>query len=157
VSRVQLAINVDDLPAAVAFYTKLFDTPPAKLRPGYANFSIADPPLKLVLIAGEQRGGTLYHLGVEVATTPEVVSAAHRLRANGLEATDEREVDCCYARQDKVWVRDPSGAPWEIYTVLGDAPAATVAKAGDCCEASSTTKASASPIGASSDRLCCAS
>jgi catechol 2,3-dioxygenase-like lactoylglutathione lyase family enzyme len=120
-SRVQLALNVDDLDTAIDFYSKLFATEPAKVRPGYANFAIAEPPLKLVLIAGEAAGGTLNHLGVEVASTDEVIAAQRRLSGRGLETTTEDEVTCCYAVQDKVWVAGPAGEPWEIYTVLADA------------------------------------
>jgi catechol 2,3-dioxygenase-like lactoylglutathione lyase family enzyme len=119
VSRVQLALNVSDLDAAVAFYSKLFATEPAKLRPGYANFAITEPPLKLVLIEGTT-GGTLNHLGVEVESTDQVASAKQRLAASGLATATEDEVECCYALQDKVWVDDPDGAPWEVYTVLAD-------------------------------------
>jgi catechol 2,3-dioxygenase-like lactoylglutathione lyase family enzyme len=119
-SRVQLALNVSDLDAAVSFYTKLFRTEPAKLRPGYANFAVSDPPLKLVLFEGEGQGGTLNHLGVEVANGDEVAAAKSRLEGGGLEAAAEEGVDCCYAVQDKVWVDDPDGAPWEVYTVLAD-------------------------------------
>ena len=118
-SRVQLALNVSDLDAAVAFYSKLFATQPAKLRPGYANFAIAEPPLKLVLIEGTS-GGTLNHLGVEVETAAEVASAQERLAASGLPTATEDRVACCYALQDKVWVDDPDGAGWEVYTVLSD-------------------------------------
>jgi len=118
-SRVQLALNVTDLDAAVVFYSKLFATEPAKLRPGYANFAIAEPPLKLVLVEGTT-GGTLNHLGIEVESTADVVSAQDRLSASGLATATEDEVACCYALQDKVWVDDPDGAPWEIYTVLAD-------------------------------------
>jgi catechol 2,3-dioxygenase-like lactoylglutathione lyase family enzyme len=119
-SRVQLALNVSDLDAAVAFYSKLFSSEPAKRRPGYANFAIADPPLKLVLIAGPV-GGTLNHLGVEVESADGVAAAQLRLTAARLETATEEDVACCYARQDKVWVDDPDGAPWEVYTVLADA------------------------------------
>src|SRR4051812_15893852 len=119
-SRVQLALNVDDLESAVAFYSKLFATEPAKVRPGYANFAIAEPPLKLVLIEGEAAGGTLNHLGVEVESTDEVAAAQARLAASGLTTATEDQVACCYAIQDKVWVDGPSGEPWEIYTVLAD-------------------------------------
>ena len=119
-SRVQLALNVDDLDAAVAFYSKLFATEPAKLRPGYANFAIAEPPLKLVLFEQPGQGGTLNHLGVEVDSSDDVAAAATRLSADGLQTATEDEVACCYARQDKVWVDGPSGEPWEIYTVLAD-------------------------------------
>ena len=120
-SRVQLALNVDDIEEAVSFYTKLFGTEPAKRRPGYANFAIAEPPLKLVLLENPGQGGSLNHLGVEVADTGAVDAEQNRLAAAGLAAIDERDTTCCYARQDKFWV---TGAPnverWEIYTVLQD-------------------------------------
>ena len=119
-SRVQLALNVSDIDAAVDFYSNLFDTPPNKVRPGYANFAIADPPLKLVLIQNETTGVRLNHLGVEVASPEEVGTAQARLAQAGLATTTEDGVACCYALQDKVWVDDPDGAPWEIYTVLAD-------------------------------------
>jgi len=119
--RVQLALNVEDIDDAIAFYRGLFATEPAKVRPGYANFAVDDPPLKLVLIENPGHGGTLNHLGVEVADTDEVSAAGARLAEAGLSTTVEDQVSCCYAVQDKVWVDDPNGAPWEIYTVLGDA------------------------------------
>jgi catechol 2,3-dioxygenase-like lactoylglutathione lyase family enzyme len=119
-SRVQLALNVSDLDAAIAFYSKLFDATPAKVRPGYANFAIAEPPLKLVLIEGEGEGGSLNHLGVEVESTDLVAAATARLTTEGLTCAAEDEVACCYAVQDKVWVDAPDGEPWEIYTVLAD-------------------------------------
>jgi catechol 2,3-dioxygenase-like lactoylglutathione lyase family enzyme len=119
-SRVQLALNVSDLDSAVAFYSKLFATEPAKVRPGYANFAIAEPPLKLVLIEGHGEGGTLNHLGVEVESTDAVGAAQRRLSGEGLATATEDEVACCYAVQDKVWVDAPDGEPWEIYTVLSD-------------------------------------
>jgi lactoylglutathione lyase len=117
-SRLQLALNVDELAPAIEFYSKLFATTPAKVRPGYANFAIDEPPLKLVLIETPGEGGTLNHLGVEVFSTDEVAAAQNRLTAVGLPTTTEEGVACCYARQDKVWVDGPSGEPWEIYTVL---------------------------------------
>ena len=120
-SRVQLALNVSDLDAAVAFYTKLFGVEPAKRRPGYANFAIDDPPLKLVLIEGHGQPGTMNHLGVEVESTALVAAATARLGAAGLAPATEDEVSCCYAVQDKVWVDAPDGEPWEIYTVRADA------------------------------------
>ena len=120
-SRVQLALNVTNLEAAIGFYSKLFGAEPAKVRPGYANFVIADPPLKLVLIEGEEAGGTLNHLGVEVETTAEVGAAQTRLAGVGLATATEDQVACCYAVQDKVWVEGPDAEPWEIYTVLADA------------------------------------
>jgi catechol 2,3-dioxygenase-like lactoylglutathione lyase family enzyme len=129
-SRVQLALNVSDLNASVEFYSQLFGTGPAKVRPGYANFAIAEPPLKLVLIEdGERRGGVagaLNHLGVEVGTPEEVRSATAGLAAAGLEPDVQEQTTCCYAVQDKSWVEDPDGAPWEVYTVLADAPARAV-------------------------------
>lgn len=121
-SRVQLALNVTDIDEAVTFYSKLFATGPAKVRPGYANFAIADPPLKLVLIEDPSREpGSLNHLGVEVGTTSAVTAAGARLAAEGLATRVEDEVTCCYAVQDKVWVAGPGGEPWEIYTVVADA------------------------------------
>ena len=120
-SRVQLALNVGDLDASIDFYTKLFKTPPAKIRENYANFAIAEPPLKLVLIAGTGEPGSLNHLGVEVGSTDEVADAAARMRAEGAICTVEEATTCCYAVQDKVWVSGPE-IPWEIYTVLADAP-----------------------------------
>lgn len=119
-SRVQLALNVDDLEAAVRFYSKLFGTAPAKRRHGYANFAVADPPLKLVLFEQPGKGGTINHLGVEVESTELVAAAQARLASEGLATSVEDDVACCYARQDKVWVDGPSGEPWEIYTVLAD-------------------------------------
>jgi catechol 2,3-dioxygenase-like lactoylglutathione lyase family enzyme len=118
--RIQLALRVNDLDAAVEFYSRLFAAEPSKQRPGYANFALEAPPLKLVLIEGEG-GGSIDHLGVEVADTAEVGAAADRLQAAGLAAFGEEDVSCCYAKQDKVWVRGPDGEPWEVYTVLGDA------------------------------------
>ena len=137
-SRVQLALNVSDLDTAIGFYSKLFDSPPAKVRPGYANFAVADPPLKLVLIETAQGreggiGGALNHLGVEVETSQEVSRASGRLSGAGLDTTEEHETTCCYAVQDKVWVEDPDATPWEIYTVLADAPV----EAGSCGDAAS--------------------
>jgi catechol 2,3-dioxygenase-like lactoylglutathione lyase family enzyme len=139
VSRVQLALNVSDLDGAIEFYSRLFATPPAKLRPGYANFAIAEPPLKLVLIENpEARGrgveGALNHLGVEVFSIDEVAAATARLKDEGLVTKVEAETTCCYAVQDKVWVNDPDGAPWEVYTVLADAPVETgVEGDASCC------------------------
>lgn len=138
-SRVQLALNVSDVDAAVEFYSKLFGAEPAKRRPGYANFAIAEPPLKLVLIEdltarGTGVGGALNHLGVEVESSAEVGAASGRLGEQGLATVEENATTCCYAVQDKVWVSDPDGAPWEIYTVLADAPAETGLNGdGECC------------------------
>jgi catechol 2,3-dioxygenase-like lactoylglutathione lyase family enzyme len=120
-SRIQLALNVDDLDKAVEFYSTLFDTTPAKRRPGYANFAVADPPLKLVLFENPEATGTLNHLGVERESMAEVEEQATRLEAAGLTLAVEGEVVCCYARQDKHWVTGPDGQRWENYVVLADA------------------------------------
>lgn len=131
--RVQLALNVADLDEAVGFYSKLFQTEPAKRRPGYANFAVVDPPLKLVLFENPSQAGTLNHLGVEVGTADDVVVATRRLSALGLQTDVEDGVTCCHALQDKVWVSG-ADARWEVYTVLNDAPQGDVpaAEAG-CC------------------------
>jgi hypothetical protein len=122
VSRIQLALNVADLDEAITFYSRLFATEPAKVRPGYANFAVADPPLKLVLIEdATQESGSLNHLGVEVESADEVAAAQIRLAAAELATVVEDQVSCCFAVQDKVWVDGPGGEPWEIYTVLADA------------------------------------
>src|SRR5690348_9106188 len=121
-SRVQLALRVADLEAAVGFYSRLFGTRPAKRRPGYANFAIAEPPLKLVLLEGAAGEPTrMDHLGVEVATTDDVAAATNRLADAGLATRIEDDTTCCYAVQDKVWVTGPGGEPWEVYTVKADA------------------------------------
>jgi catechol 2,3-dioxygenase-like lactoylglutathione lyase family enzyme len=121
-SRLQLALDVDDLDASIAFYATLFGTPPAKVRPGYANFAVVDPPLKLVLIESPGRGGSVNHLGVEVADPDAVDAEQTRLAAAGLASVDERGTTCCYAKQDKFWVQGaPDGERWEVYTVLEDA------------------------------------
>lgn len=127
-SRVQLALNVSDLDGAITFYSKLFGVGPAKIRPGYANFAIEQPPLKLVLFEGAGEPGTLNHLGVEVDSTDEVAATQARLAGEGLTCTTEDNVECCHALQDKVWVDAPDGRPWEIYTVLAD-----VAETQRCC------------------------
>lgn len=127
-ARVQLALNVSDLEASIAFYSAMFGVEPAKRRPGYANFAVADPPLKLVLIeTGEETrgtgtGGALNHLGVEVTSVEGVTAARDRFAEAGLASFDENDTTCCYALQDKVWVHDPAGAPWEVYTVKDENP-----------------------------------
>ena len=155
-SRVQLALNVSDLDEAIDFYAKLFGTGPAKVRPGYANFAIADPPLKLVLIEdAAQSPGTLNHLGVEVATSEEVTAAQTRLAGEGLATAVEEETSCCFAVQDKVWVDGPGGEPWEIYTVLSDteAPAGQLRSAEPGESACCATRPE--PTGAVSDASPC--
>src|SRR5919205_960775 len=120
-SRVQLALRVADLEGSVEFYSKLFGTVPAKRRPGYANFAVAEPPLKLVLLEGDPGEATrMDHLGVEVASAEEV-AATTRLGDAGMATRVEDNTTCCYAVQDKVWVTGPGGEPWEVYTVTGDA------------------------------------
>lgn len=150
-SRVQLAINVGDLEASIAFYAALLKTEPHKRRPGYANFAIDEPPLKLVLIEVEDRGhgvqGALNHVGIEVFDGAEVEEAAQRLTRAGLATFDERDTTCCFALQDKVWVHDPAGVPWEVYVVKDDdpvdaQPARSVLAMADgaesaCCQATS--------------------
>lgn len=137
-SRVQLALNVSDLESSIAFYSALFGAEPAKVRPGYANFALTTPPLKLVLIENPDAGGSLNHLGVEVADVQAVDAEQGRLAERGLTTTDERGTTCCYARQDKFWVRGaPDGERWEVYTVLADSP---------------TFEAPAEPVGAAA---CC--
>jgi catechol 2,3-dioxygenase-like lactoylglutathione lyase family enzyme len=146
-SRVQLALNVTDLDEAIGFYSKLFATEPAKVRPGYANFAVQNPPLKLVLIEGEI-GGTLNHLGVEVESREQVAAATTRLNDEGLATAPEDLISCCFAVQDKVWVDGPDGEPWEIYTVLADAKhpqgqlrTAEPGRTAACCATVSTEQA----------------
>jgi catechol 2,3-dioxygenase-like lactoylglutathione lyase family enzyme len=147
-SRVQLALNVDDLDASIAFYRTLFGTEPAKTRPGYANFAVAEPPLKLVLIENPGQGGSVNHLGVEVADTDTVDAEQTRLAAAGFASVDERGTTCCYAKQDKFWVEGaPNGEQWEIYTVLADSSTAGGPAEGSPCSCGDATlgpKASAS-------------
>jgi catechol 2,3-dioxygenase-like lactoylglutathione lyase family enzyme len=135
-SRVQIALNVDDLDTSVSFYSRLFATEPAKVRPGYANFAVADPPLKLVLIENPGQGGSINHLGVEVDDTSSVEEVRARLISDGLDSRDERGTTCCYAKQDKFWVEDtPNGERWEVYTVLADSPTFSADDQGEtgCC------------------------
>lgn len=156
-SRVQLALNVSDLDAAIDFYSKLFASAPAKVRPGYANFAIADPPLKLVLIeVAEARkngvAGALNHLGVEVGHPEQVAQAGTRLAGEGLDTRDQQGTTCCFAVQDKVWVEDPDATPWEIYTVLADAPVESgIGGDASCCAAATATATADAPAGVSAD------
>jgi catechol 2,3-dioxygenase-like lactoylglutathione lyase family enzyme len=133
-SRVQLALRVSDLEGSVAFYSKLFGVEPAKRRPGYANFAVENPPLKLVLLEGEPDQPTvLDHLGVEVFSTDEVGAATRRLTDAGLVTLEENNTECCYALQDKVWVRGPGNEPWEVYTVKADSAQLEKATDAACC------------------------
>jgi catechol 2,3-dioxygenase-like lactoylglutathione lyase family enzyme len=137
VSRIQLALRVSDLDKSIAFYTKLFGAEPAKRRPGYANFAIEEPPLKLVLIEGQPGQTTVMdHLGVEVFTTDEVTAATTRLQDSGLVTFAEEDTTCCYALQDKVWVHGPGQEPWEVYVVKADADHLDKQATSACCAAS---------------------
>jgi catechol 2,3-dioxygenase-like lactoylglutathione lyase family enzyme len=161
VSRVQLALNVSNIDEAVEFYAKLFGAQPAKRQPGYANFVIPEPPLKLVLIEdtnarGRGIGGALNHLGVEVPTPGEVTATTGRLSRAGLATRVEENTTCCFAVQDKVWVNDPDGAPWEIYAVLADASAETgMAGDGSCCGPEALESEPLSVGGSQSGSSCC--
>ena len=155
-SRVQLALNVDDVDEAVAFYSKLFGVEPAKRRDGYANFAVANPPLKLVLLENPGQGGTLNHLGVEVESTDLVDAEQNRLAGVGLASIDERGTTCCYAKQDKFWVEgSPSGERWEIYTVLEDSQTffSEECDSPECCSTDAATDATSEPVAAGSP--CC--
>jgi catechol 2,3-dioxygenase-like lactoylglutathione lyase family enzyme len=155
-SRVQLALRVADLEGSVAFYAKLFGTEPAKRRPGYANFAIAEPPLKLVLIEGTPGEPTrMDHLGVEVETTDEVTAATARLAAEGLATATETDTACCYAVQDKVWVTGPGAEPWEVYVVKGDADVLEKAADSACCAPAADAAAPAADAPAQSATAAC--
>lgn len=147
-SRVQLALNVDDLEQAIAFYSTLFDTSPAKVKPGYANFAVSEPPLKLVLIENPGHGGTINHLGIEVDTSQAVHAEIARLADEGMLTEEEIGTTCCFAIQDKVWVTGPAGEKWEVYTVLADSdtfgpdsPALGNDRSDTCCTANTPTQA----------------
>jgi catechol 2,3-dioxygenase-like lactoylglutathione lyase family enzyme len=149
--RVQLALRVADLEASIAFYSRLFGAEPAKRRPGYANFAIAEPPLKLVLLKGAPGDPTrMDHLGVEVETTEQVTGATTRLAAEGLPTATEEDTACCYAVQDKVWVTAPGGEPWEVYVVKSDADVLDKAADSVCC-----APAGAMPAAAEERTACC--
>jgi catechol 2,3-dioxygenase-like lactoylglutathione lyase family enzyme len=137
--RLQLALNVDDLDAAIAFYSKMFGTGPVKVKDGYANFAIAAPPLKLVLFSGAGEPGTLNHLGVEVASAESVAAAEQRLAAVGLATTDVSDTECCFAAKTETWLEAPDGQRWEWYVkhddidAYGDNVAVPSATATPCC------------------------
>ena len=151
-SRVQLALRVADLEGSVAFYSKLFGAEPAKRRPGYANFAITEPPLKLVLIEGQPGEPTrMDHLGVEVETAGEVTAATARLAGEGLVTATEEDTACCYAVQDKVWVTGPGNEPWEVYVVKGDADILDKTPGSVCCAPAAEADATAQPASAA----CC--
>ncbi len=141
-SRLQLALNVSNLEESIAFYSSFFKTPPAKVRPGYANFAVSDPPLKLVLFENPDHAGSINHLGVEVATTLEVVDATTYLGEQGFATEVEERTTCCFAVQDKVWVDGPDRSRWEVYTVLADASLdAAATPEASCCTDSSADQA----------------
>lgn len=152
-SRVQLALNVADLESSIEFYTKLFQTPPAKVRENYANFAIANPPLKLVLFAKAGEPGTLNHVGVEVESTEEVAAVIARTRETGMDQTVQQNTSCCFAVQDKTWVKGPEN-DWEFYTVLGDAPSMACDVGGAKDRTGEATEAPVE-IGASASESCC--
>ena len=158
-TRVQLALNVDDLDAAVTFYSAMFGVEPAKRRPGYANFAITSPPLKLVLLETKEATERLNHLGVEMGSVDDVDVAQARLGAAGLVSTDERDTTCCYARQDKFWVEgSPDGERWEFYTVLADSPtffAEIPTDAATCCGAPAATAGAGTTSAAVATTDCC--
>ena len=165
-SRVQLALNVDDLDESITFYSKLFGVAPAKVKPGYANFAVAEPPLKLVLIENPGEGGTINHLGVEVGSSETVHAEIARLSGEGLFTDEEIGTTCCFATQDKVWVSGPAGEKWEVYTVLADSDTfgtssqlledAAGEEHGDvCCGATAATPADAPAQPAGAPAACC--
>ena len=168
-SRVQLALDVDDLEQAVVFYSKLLGVAPAKRRPGYANFAVAEPALKLVLLENPGKGGTLNHLGIEVEDTDAVHAEIDRLSSEGLLAAEEMGTTCCYATQDKAWVTGPDGERWEVYTVLADSPtfgtsaqtlvdAGQAPDAGACCGSARVADPAGdatTDAGAQRTRTCC--
>jgi catechol 2,3-dioxygenase-like lactoylglutathione lyase family enzyme len=160
-SRVQLALNVDDLDDAITFYTKLFNTEPAKVKPGYANFAIAEPPLRLVLIENPGHGGTLNHLGVEVESDDKVHKEIARLADEGMLPEEQIGTTCCYATQDKAWVTGPAGERWEVYTVLSDSdtfgtsPGLLAAEEPSGCSCSGDDASDASSDVAATNTACC--
>jgi catechol 2,3-dioxygenase-like lactoylglutathione lyase family enzyme len=144
-SRMQLALNVNDLDQAIMFYSKLFNTPPSKIKEGYANFVVAEPPLKLVLLQNPGKGGTINHLGVEVESSDMVHAEIARLAGEGLFTDEQIGTTCCFASQDKVWVTGPAGEKWEVYTVLADSETFGTspehAEGGVCCGGGSAEQA----------------
>ena len=160
-SRAQLALNVDDLDEAITFYSKLFNTEPAKRKPGYANFAVADPPLKLVLLENPGHGGTLNHLGVEVDSSDTVHAEIARLAGEGMLPEEQIGTTCCYATQDKVWVTGPAGESWEVYTILSDSetfgtsPNLLAAEGTGGCSCSGDNASDASSDVAATSTACC--
>jgi catechol 2,3-dioxygenase-like lactoylglutathione lyase family enzyme len=158
-SRIQLALNVVNLEESIAFYSTLFGTAPAKTKPGYANFAVAEPPLKLVLIENPGNGGSINHLGVEVTDVDTVDAELTRLGEAGLASVEERDTTCCYAKQDKFWVQDaPNGERWEIYTVLSDSDTFSgqddAERGTGCCATDNTTDGAGRELAASVTSCC---
>lgn len=158
-SRVQLALNVESLEESIAFYSTLFGTAPAKTKPGYANFAVDQPPLKLVLIENPGTGGSINHLGVEVADVDSVDAELTRLGEAGFASTEERGTTCCYAKQDKFWVEDaPNGERWEIYTVISDSEYCSApedsAPASGCCATDEQPAGAGAELTASAKSCC---
>jgi catechol 2,3-dioxygenase-like lactoylglutathione lyase family enzyme len=150
INKVHVALNVSDVERSVKFYRAMFGTNPVKWKPGYAKFDITEPPLNLTLnFAGEVRNrGALNHLGLEVHCSDEVLAAKKRFTNAGLVTEDEMNVDCCFALQDKVWISDPDGNRWEVFTVkVGDTQpelnigegAASDARPSGCCQAATSS------------------
>jgi catechol 2,3-dioxygenase-like lactoylglutathione lyase family enzyme len=155
-SRVQLALRVPDLDASVAFYGKLFGAEPAKLRDGYANFAVSEPPLKLVLIEGDAAEETrLDHLGVEVESSEAVDAATARLSSSGLVTQEEADTTCCYALQDKVWVHGPGKEPWEVYVVKAEADTLAQQPDSSCCATADSNADETRPVPAATAGRCC--
>lgn len=151
-SRMQLALNVENLDESIAFYSTLFNTQPAKIKPGYANFAVAEPPLKLILMENPGQGGSINHLGVEVEDVDTVDAEQTRLAAEGFASIDERGTTCCYAKQDKFWVQGaPNGEQWEVYTVLADSAtfSLTATEGSNCCGTEAAADAAPSAV------ICC--
>lgn len=152
VLRPHLTLTVTDVEGAVPFYEALFGTKPEKVRPGYAKFSVAEPALNFVLSQGERESlGAFNHAGIQVASTDDVLAAKQRLVAAGLATFDEMDTTCCYARQDKIWVRDPEGTPWEVFVTHEDTE-----QAGTGGLAMAEQAASAEPCGCGETGCACA-
>ena len=163
-SRIQLALNVDDLDTAITFYTKLFGVEPAKRKPGYANFAVAEPALKLVLIENPGKGGSINHLGVEVESSDRVHAEIARLSGEGLFTEEQIGTTCCFATQDQVWVTGPAGEKWEVYTVLADSDTfgsspqhleVAADGGGVCCGSLAADQSAAASPPASAASSCC--
>ncbi|MFN2455962.1 MAG: ArsI/CadI family heavy metal resistance metalloenzyme [Pyrinomonadaceae bacterium] len=157
--KAHLALNVRNVEASIKFYRKMLGLEPSKVRTGYAKFDVQNPPLNLTLNERQfAERGALSHLGIQVASTADVLATREKWAAAGLFTRDEMQTDCCYATQDKTWVRDPDGNEWEVFVVLQDnLPEAANAEAAMCCAPAPLTgiqRASAPPTIEAS--WCCA-